>query len=357
MIIFRILPICLPASGLWPGAWNSDEDSNTESSANPGSSEKLSRVEEDETQNSANEKPTVERENQVLKNEKEDENLKIAGKEDAVISDTVQPESESQFVPVEHREPVIHDVQTLDSVENSQENQILEMGPVESSESVEVKTGSVQVDRDEDDTVMHDESYTVVDRHESKDEHKMQMEEVVKEGSPVLAEISNDAQSEASSDTQAEVAINPSGFPVTAEETQMASEVSFPTAVLSDEASESVSDENDVNVKTVGDVRQVNDGEIDAKEQRLSSERLSSASNVSDSLDSLVELEKVKMEMKMMETALQGAARQAQVFRVVKQMLFMKDLKISLYPDALSGNIVMFSCFVMHLAKAFYTYY
>ncbi|KAG8643417.1 golgin candidate 5 isoform X2 [Manihot esculenta] len=300
------------SEGLWPGAWNSDEDSNTESSAKPGSSEKFSRVEEDETQNSANEKPTVERENQVLKNEKEDENLKIAGKEDAVISDTVQPESESQFVPVEHREPVIHDVQTLDSVGNSQEKQILEMGPAESSESVEVKTGSVQVDQDEDDTVMHDESYTVVDRNESKDEHKMQMEEVVKEGSPVLAEISNDAQSEASSDTQAEVAINPSGFPVTAEETQMASEVSFPTAVLSDEASETVSDESDVNVKTVGDVRQVNDGEIDAKEQRLSSERLSSASNVSDSLDSLVELEKVKMEMKMMETALQGAARQAQ---------------------------------------------
>jgi hypothetical protein len=36
-------------------------------------------------------------------------------------------------------------------------------------------------------------------------------------------------------------------------------------------------------------------------------------SNISDSIDSTLELEKVKTEMKMMETALQGAARQAQV--------------------------------------------
>lgn len=47
--------------------------------------------------------------------------------------------------------------------------------------------------------------------------------------------------------------------------------------------------------------------EIDVKEQRLSS-----GSNSSDVTDSVVELEKLKKEMKMMETALQGAARQAQ---------------------------------------------
>ncbi|KAF2323429.1 hypothetical protein GH714_035411 [Hevea brasiliensis] len=296
------------ASGLWPVMsfmGQKGEDSNTESSAKTGSPKKLSTVEESGTQNSATERPTVERENQVLKNEKEDENLEIAVKEDDVMSDPVKSEPESQSVPV------VHDVKTLDSIDNPQEKEILEVGPAENSESVEVKTGSVRVDRDEDDAVIHDESYTVVDRHESKDEHKMQTEEVVEEVSPVLAEISNDVQSEASSDTQAGVAIDPSGSLVSAEETKMTCEVSFPTAVLSDESPdmvpERVSDENDVNIKTVGEVRQVIDGEIDTKEQRLSS-----ASNVSDSLDSVVELEKVKMEMKMMETALQGAARQAQ---------------------------------------------
>lgn len=47
--------------------------------------------------------------------------------------------------------------------------------------------------------------------------------------------------------------------------------------------------------------------EVDMKEQRLSS-----GSNSSDVTYSVVELEKLKKEMKMMETALQGAARQAQ---------------------------------------------
>ncbi|KAJ8560712.1 hypothetical protein K7X08_022572 [Anisodus acutangulus] len=49
-----------------------------------------------------------------------------------------------------------------------------------------------------------------------------------------------------------------------------------------------------------------NDHETDVKN------RLSSGSNSSDVTDSVVELEKLKKEMKMMETALQGAARQAQ---------------------------------------------
>ncbi|KAJ9190210.1 hypothetical protein P3X46_001436 [Hevea brasiliensis] len=298
------------SEGLWPVmSFMGNKSEDTESSAKIGSPQKSSTVDENVAQDSATEQPTVEKENQLLINEKE-EHPEIAEKVDAVILDPVKPESESQSVDVEPREPVLHDVTTVDSVDTLQK-EILEVGPAENSESLDVKTGFVQVDRDEDDTVVLDESYTVFDRHESKDEHKMQKEEVIKKGSSVLAEIPNDAQIETSSDTQAGVAVSQSGSPVSAEETQIAREISFPTAVPSDEVPdmvpERVSDENDVNVKTVGEVRQVNDGEIDTKEQRLSS-----ASNVSDSLDSVVELEKVRMEMKMMETALQGAARQAQ---------------------------------------------
>lgn len=51
-----------------------------------------------------------------------------------------------------------------------------------------------------------------------------------------------------------------------------------------------------------------NANEIDVKEQHQKA-----ASDVSDYPDTVHELERVKMEMKMMETALQGAARQAQV--------------------------------------------
>ncbi|XP_009777892.1 golgin candidate 5 isoform X2 [Nicotiana sylvestris] len=71
--------------------------------------------------------------------------------------------------------------------------------------------------------------------------------------------------------------------------------------------SESVMHENESVSRPVGATQRGNDHETDVKEQRLSS-----GSNSSDVTDTLVELEKLKKEMKMMETALQGAARQAQ---------------------------------------------
>nr|XP_009611245.1 golgin candidate 5 isoform X2 [Nicotiana tomentosiformis] len=71
--------------------------------------------------------------------------------------------------------------------------------------------------------------------------------------------------------------------------------------------SESVMHENESVSRPVGATQRGNDYETDMKEQRLSS-----GSNSSDVTDTVVELEKLKKEMKMMETALQGAARQAQ---------------------------------------------
>ncbi|KAL0429845.1 UNVERIFIED_CONTAM: Golgin candidate 5 [Sesamum radiatum] len=49
------------------------------------------------------------------------------------------------------------------------------------------------------------------------------------------------------------------------------------------------------------------------KDANVKEQRLSTGSNSSDIVDSVAELEKVKKEMKMMETALHGAARQAQI--------------------------------------------
>ncbi|KAJ6700770.1 GOLGIN CANDIDATE 5 [Salix koriyanagi] len=69
----------------------------------------------------------------------------------------------------------------------------------------------------------------------------------------------------------------------------------------------SVSKADDGNDQKVGGDKGVNEGKVGSKEQRLSS-----GLSMSDSIDSMLELEKVKTEMKMMETALQGAARQAQ---------------------------------------------
>lgn len=82
-----------------------------------------------------------------------------------------------------------------------------------------------------------------------------------------------------------------------------AGEVSKPSIQVSDDASEMVAEV----VSTYGTTNAI-EYEADIKEQLLSSGR-----NFSENSDSMAELEKVKNEMKLMETALLGAARQAQV--------------------------------------------
>ncbi|KAI3463325.1 hypothetical protein Pfo_019988 [Paulownia fortunei] len=71
-------------------------------------------------------------------------------------------------------------------------------------------------------------------------------------------------------------------------------------------ASDLVTPLNDTVAKPI-ELMQHSDKDASVREQRLST-----GSNSSDIADSVAELEKVKKEMKMMETALQGAARQAQ---------------------------------------------
>ncbi|XP_048233916.1 golgin candidate 5 [Ricinus communis] len=306
------------ASGLWPVMsfmGQKGDDRNTESSGKTESPQKLCTVEEYETHKFATEESAAGEEKQVLKNEKEDEQLRIAEEKDVVVSDPIKPASdvlESVTVPVETPETVVHDVKTLDSVDSLQERKISEDGPAENSDTVESKSGDVRVDQVDDDSIMQNHSFRVVDSHESTDEQKTPSEGTVDESSPVQAETSKIARVESLTDNQAGAAIDPSGLPVSAEEIETTREASFSTALPLDEAPEmvpesSVSSENDVNIKTVGEEKQGNDGGMDIKEQRLSP-----ASSMSDSTDASIDVEKMNMEMKMMETALQGAARQAQ---------------------------------------------
>jgi hypothetical protein len=85
-------------------------------------------------------------------------------------------------------------------------------------------------------------------------------------------------------------------------------EISSPSALPLDEALEMASmpvpHENNANVKAVEVEQKTRDSEIDTKEQPSTS--------ISVSIAPAHEMEKLKKEMKMMETALQGAARQAQ---------------------------------------------
>ncbi|XP_040934699.1 golgin candidate 5 isoform X2 [Gossypium hirsutum] len=167
----------------------------------------------------------------------------------------------------------------------------------EGSDSKEAKLDTAEVSPVEVAEPVPAESSTAVDMHETN-EQKTQMNEILEKGSPIKSEESSDSQADAGNGPDE---LTPSSSnSVVVEETKSAQALLSPT--------EPIVLENDESAKTVEVDRQINDGEADAKEEL----RLSSAAAISDSADPIHELEKVKMELKMMESALQGAARQAQ---------------------------------------------
>ncbi|KAL5756055.1 hypothetical protein ACOSQ2_020801 [Xanthoceras sorbifolium] len=318
------------ASGLWPSSTDrkalfdpvmafmghKNEESDTESEEKPESllqppkAEEKGQVETESLPQSGAEQTTAKEEKEARKTE-EDEDVKhpqTAERVDAVISDHGKAESESPTVPTEARESTIKNVESSDSIDNLQQKEILDVSPSEDKESVEAKSEPGEVDRVE--TVPPHESHNFVDTHESrgqekkeesKDEEKIQAEEIVEK-----------IQAEILSIIQAEVNTEPAeSDSVSAEVNEGAREIILSGALPPNEPSETVSasasPENNAKVKAVEVDQQANDSATANKEQRLSSE-----ANVSDSPHSVHELEKLKIEMKMMETALQGAARQAQ---------------------------------------------
>nr|KJB68686.1 hypothetical protein B456_011G0741002 [Gossypium raimondii] len=165
------------------------------------------------------------------------------------------------------------------------------------SDSREAKLDTAEVSPVEVAEPVLAESSTAVDMHETN-EQKTQMNEILEKGSPIKSEESSDSQADAGNGPDEPTPSSSNS--VVVEETKSAQALLSPT--------ELVFLENDESAKTVEVDRQINDGEADAKEEL----RLSSAAATSDSADTIHELEKVKMELKMMESALQGAARQAQ---------------------------------------------
>uniref|UniRef100_A0A6N2NHJ8 TATA element modulatory factor 1 TATA binding domain-containing protein n=2 Tax=Salix viminalis TaxID=40686 RepID=A0A6N2NHJ8_SALVM len=358
------------ASGIWPVMsfmGNKNEDSNVESSGKTVSPQTLSTAEENESQNSDTQQITSAEENQLLERENDAEHPEIAEEKDDVISDTGKAELESDIQSetkaVEPPEPVVHDVKVPDSVD-VQGNEISEEGCAENLDTLEVRSEAFRVDEVEAPSIFHDESHNLSHTPDSKDEQETQDEETVEQSSTIQGEASNEAQpealneapaqastdtlAEASSDTQAEAPSDTraeassdtqtqagaaldssSSQPVSAEVNEMVHGFSLTNASPLDKASEivsgSVSQADDDHNQTVGGDKRVNDGEIDIKDQHLSLR-----SNISDSIDSTAELEKVKTEMKMMETALQGAARQAQAKAddIAKLMNENENLKI-----------------------------
>ncbi|CAK9185697.1 unnamed protein product [Ilex paraguariensis] len=152
------------------------------------------------------------------------------------------------------------------------------------------------------------ELHGVMNLRESIDEPEIQEEEIAEKVSAIQTE-------DESTDNQAEAGtIPPISNSTISDETGSAeqhSENHSSDVQNQDEASEmvsvSVTHEKDVIAKAVEVYEQASDLDTNIKEHRLSS-----GSNSPNIADSVSELENVKREVKMMETALQGAARQAQ---------------------------------------------
>lgn len=323
-------------SGLWPVmsfmGHKSEGSSPTESSGKPQTPQQQSKPEEkvgvetERSVHSATGEVYADKQKASPKTEKDDEHPDTAENLDFVVSEHGKVDSESNIVPNDPSESAIQNIDSSEPVDNQQQKVTSDLGTSEETESGEAKSVPFEADQIEISSSLRDESDNVANACQSKDEgkkeesnyeEKSQAEEMIETGSPVQAEVSTTIQ--------AEVGAESSDSQFVSAETERVREllspsVSSPTAA-SEIVSAPVSPEHGEKDKAVEVEQQANDSGIVSEEQRLSSE-----ANVSVSADSVCELEKLKREMKMMETALQGAARQAQVLNVHNFVIWEKRL-------------------------------
>ncbi|KAJ4952297.1 hypothetical protein NE237_029129 [Protea cynaroides] len=254
---------------------------------------------------SVNEKiADAEKTNEAVKWKEEDGHPQNEGEVLNVVSFPDEVIVDSQQLPVKMEETAKPDVENAEKMEIKendsfnplQKKESSALGSGEESLPVEANLRTHEVKQVEYDVLpVPDESLSVTSTHENQDEQKV-------EGSTEGASL---PQVEASGDRPDMVEdLIPVPSSTGIEEAENSTEIFQPAANI---VAESVSRDSDSPINTIEATLQTSDAETDAKEQRLSL-----GTNLSDSVDSIVEMQKLKMEMKMMEAALQGAARQAQ---------------------------------------------
>ncbi|MBA0658603.1 hypothetical protein Goklo_010798 [Gossypium klotzschianum] len=315
------------ASGLWPSdrkalfdpvmsfMGQKGEENAVESSGKLESSQdppKAVEKEEAETGSSTypHEKTSVENDKAAVKLEKETKHSEAVERADTAISDSGKAESEPEPVSTEPSQTTFQNVGSSDSPDTEQQKESFVMVISDDSDSKEAKLDNAEVDQVEDAEPVPAKSSDAVDILESKDEQKTYTEEISDKSSPVKSEESSDRQDDAGAGPEESVLSN--SHSISVEETNSVQEFPLPNVLPSYEAQGMVSESafvgNDANTEKVEVNEQTNDSETDVKEEM----HMSSATIMPASVDSMHELEKVMMEMKMMESALQGAARQAQ---------------------------------------------
>ncbi|XP_042498052.1 golgin candidate 5-like [Macadamia integrifolia] len=258
---------------------------------------------------SVTEKITDENTNETVKGKMEDGDLLSEEGVSNAVAVSVEGEADSQPLPIKMDETAIEnvnkmDVEEKDSFNSLQQKESAEVGYGEETLPLETSLSADEVKQVEKDVAsVPDESYSVTNLHDNRDEQKL-AEDTVEEGSLTQVEASEDRPDKVEAPTHV-----PS---FATEKAESSSEIfNSPDGLHSDQAeklvAESVSHDSDSLINAIEANQRTSDFEFDAKEQHLSS-----GTNLTHSVDSIVEMEKVKMEMKMMEAALQGAARQAQ---------------------------------------------
>ncbi|WVZ00637.1 hypothetical protein V8G54_026706 [Vigna mungo] len=257
---------------------------------------------------------TDQEENKMLKKEEDGEHTESAADETIEQNlDHGKEEHHSLEMPVELTESSVEKIESSDAIDHSQEKEITNEGGFESPVSMQLTPLSPADNVDEAVTSESGESQGISDgnansqaetQEESKEE-RVQADESVKRVSSAPHEASSEgekrddtdtsvlqsvASDEASNSDQSSIEQLPSGTP---NESSKVVNVEFLP-------------ENETTAKEHESDHFANDVETDMQGHHIRSER-----TLSDS-GAMIELERVKREMKMMEAALQGAARQAQ---------------------------------------------
>ncbi|KAK7402292.1 hypothetical protein VNO78_14445 [Psophocarpus tetragonolobus] len=253
-------------------------------------------------------------ENKVLNEEVDGEHTESADGTMVQNLDHGKEENHLLELPVELPESPVEKLESSDSVEHPQEKEIADEGTSGSPVSTQVVLSNLADNVDERVTSEPGESNGISDGHEnSQVETKEGSKEDYEQAEESVKRISSD-QPEASGDSENGDDTNTSVLQAVASEEsnktdQLNIEHLFSTAPPNESfnvVTEVFSPEKETTVKEKEREHFAHDVETDMKEHHLSSERTMSDSG------SLLELERVKREMKMMEAALQGAARQAQ---------------------------------------------
>lgn len=307
------------ASGLWPSAsdrkalfdpvmtfiGNKGEDSvesaqEPEVLLHPPPPRQREGSEADDSSHSPAENAGPAEEAEMLKSEREHIQVDTADGANVGIIVRDEVETDPQLLPTEHNNSTVEKIETAHSLTDHELSENSKVDVPENSQSMQAELGPVEIDQAE--------GCASLPLHQ-EDERKVDVEEMVEELSERELEPSTTSQSVMEAGPAALHSLSTGEIHKTNSASEV-SENSSPTEFQSDENSkrvlELVSHEIDAIVKEAEMIQQSNDHAMDIKEHLLST-----ATSLSKS-DSVIELQKTKVEMKMMETALQGAARQAQ---------------------------------------------